>query len=184
MNDTENEAAGGRVPFPRTIGELLRQFFGRSGTAHPFIQFCKYAAVGVFATLVNIATFSVFAWFVFPCITADDFVAKLFDLVPPAVDEAARARLSAYCSVAGFVASDVVCYLINRAFVFKPGKLPMWLEFLSFTAVGAFAAFLGTALQAWLIAGFGAQTSVAFLVCILTALMFNYVLRKFFIFKG
>ena len=183
MNDTPNEAAGGRVHFPRTVGELLRQFFGRSGTAHPFIQFCEYAAVGVFATLVNIATFSAFAWYVFPCITADDFVAKLFGLVPPAVDEAARARLSAYCSVAGFVTSDVVCYLINRAFVFKPGRLPAWLEFLSFTAVGAFAALLGTALQAWLIARFGAQTSLAFLVCVLTALAFNYVLRKFFIFK-
>ena len=73
---------------------------------------------------------------------------------------------------------------INNSFVFKPGKLPMWLEFLSFTAVGAFAAFLGTAIQAWLIAGFGVQTSTAFLVCILTSLAFNYVLRKFFIFKG
>ncbi len=177
-------AAGGPVPFPRTVPELFRQFFGRSGTAHPFIQFCKYAAVGVFATLVNIATFSVFAWFVYPCITADDFVVKIFGLVPPAVDETARARLAAYCNVAGFVTSDVVCYLINRAFVFKPGKLPMWLEFLSFTAVSAFAAVLGAALQTWLIASFGAQTSVAFLVCILTALMFNYVLRKFFIFKG
>ena len=183
MRDTP-EAAPARVPFPRTIPDLFRQFFGRSGAAHPFIQFCKYAAVGVFATLVNIAVFSVFAWYVFPCITADDFVARLLDLVPPAVDEASRARLSAYCSVAGFVVSDVVCYLINRVFVFKPGRLPMWLEFLAFTAVGAFAAFLGTAIQAWLIASFGAQTSLAFLVCILTSLAFNYVLRKFFIFKG
>ena len=183
MSDTP-EAAAGRVPFPRTIGELLRQFFGRSGAAHPFIQFCKYAAVGVFATLVNIAVFSVFAWYVFPCITADDFVAKLFGLVPPAVEEADRARLAAYCNVAGFVVADIVCYLINRAFVFQPGRLPMWLEFLSFTAVGAFAAFLGAALQTWLIASFGVQTSVAFLVCILTALAFNYVLRKYFIFKG
>ena len=182
---SENPAApAARVPFPRTIPELFRQFFGRSGTAHPVVQFCKYAVVGVLATLVNIAVFSVFAWRVFPCITADDFVVRLFQLVPPEIDEAARARLAAYCSVAGFVVSDVFCYLINRAFVFKPGKLPMWLEFLSFTAVGAFAAFLGTAIQAWLIAGFGVQTSVAFLVCILTSLMFNYVLRKFFIFKG
>lgn len=184
MSETPQEAAAARVPFPRTVPELFRQFFGRSGTAHPVVQFCKYAAVGVLATLVNIAVFSVFAWRVFPCITADDFVVKLFGLVPPEIDEAARARLSAYCSVAGFVVSDVFCYLINRAFVFKPGKLPMWLEFLSFTAVGAFAAFLGTAIQAWLIAGFGVQTSAAFLVCILTSLAFNYVLRKFFIFKG
>ena len=72
---SENPAA--RVPFPRTIPELFRQFFGRSGTAHPFIQFCKYAAVGVLATLVNIAVFSVFAWRVFPCITADDFVVNV-----------------------------------------------------------------------------------------------------------
>ncbi len=183
MSDTSDEAPA-RVPFPRTIGDLFRQFFGRSGAAHPFIQFCKYAAVGVFATLVNIAVFSIFAWYVFPCITADDFVARLFGLVPPAVEEADRARLAVYCNAAGFVVADIVCYLINRAFVFRPGRLPMWLEFLSFTAVGAFAAFLGAALQTWLIASFGAQTSVAFLVCILTALAFNYVLRKFFIFKG
>lgn len=183
MNAT-SDADAPHVPFPRTVGELLRQFFGRGDAAHPFVQFCKYAAVGVFATLVNMATFSVFAWYVFPCIGADDFVVKLFGLVPPAVDEAARARLSAYCSVAGFVVSDVVCYLINRVFVFRPGRLPPWLEFLSFTAVGAFASLLGTAIQAWLIVRFGAMTSAAFLVCILTALAFNYVLRKFFIFKG
>ncbi len=183
MNAT-SEPDAPRVPFPRTASEMVRQFFGRSGTAHPLVQFFKYAAVGVFATLVNIAVFSVCAWRVFPCVTADDFVVKLFGLVPPAIDEAARARLAAYCNVAGFVVADVVCYLINRAFVFKPGKLPMWLEFLSFTAVGAFAALLGAALQTWLIASFGVQTSVAFLVCILTALAFNYVLRKFFIFKG
>ena len=184
MNENATETGDARIPFPRTVRELIRQFFGRSGTAHPLVQFLKYAVVGVFATFVSMATFSVFAWYVFPCIGADDFVVKFFGLVPPAVAEADRARLAAYCNVAGFVVSDVVCYLINRAFVFRPGKLPIWFEFLSFTAVGAFAAGLGVALQTWLIASFGAQTSIAFLACVLTSLAFNYVLRKFFIFKG
>jgi putative flippase GtrA len=60
----------------------------------------------------------------------------------------------------------------------------MWLEVLSFSAVGGFATVVGTIVMAWLVSAFGVQTSVAFVANMVAAVIFNYVLRKFVIFKG
>ena len=82
------------IPFPRTLGEAARQFFGDGASAHPAVQFFKYAFAGGLATLVHVISFSVFAWKVFPCVGPDDLVVRLFSLEAPAIDEALRARLA------------------------------------------------------------------------------------------
>lgn len=174
----------GTVPFPRTLREALRQFFGNGASAHPAVQFAKYVFVGGLATAVNIVAFSAFAWWVFPCVTQDDLVVKLFGLTAPAVEEARRATLAVYSNAAAWVFANAFCYVLNRAFVFTPGRLPVWLEFLSFSAVGGFATVVGTSVMAWLVSSFGVQTSVAFVANMVAAVIFNYVLRKFVIFKG
>ena len=181
----ESPAAGsGGVPFPKTAREALRQFFGDGASAHPLVQFAKYALVGGLATAVNIVAFSAFAWWVFPCVTQDDLVVRLFGLTAPAVDEARRATLATWSNASAWVFANAFCYVLNRIFVFKPGRLPMWLEFLSFSAVGGFATVVGTIVMAWLVSAFGVQTSVAFVANMVAAVIFNYVLRKFVIFKG
>ena len=172
------------IPFPRTFREACRQFFGNGASAHPVVQFLKYGFVGGLATAVNIIAFSAFAWWVFPCVTQDDLVVKLFGLTAPAVEESRRATLATYSNASAWVFANAFCYVLNRIFVFKPGRLPMWLEFLSFSAVGGFATVVGTAVMAWLVASFGIQTSVAFVANMVAALVFNYVLRKYVIFKG
>ena len=181
------ETAGGSrgtVAFPRSLGEAWRQFTGDGASAHPVVQFAKYGFVGGLATLVHVASFSAVAWWVFPCVTDSDIVVKLFGLTAPVVEESIRARLTVQSNVCAWAVSNCFCYVLNRLFVFKPGRLPVAAEFLAFSAVGFFSMFVGSAAMAWLVAKFSVQTSIAFATNLVASLAFNYVLRKFFIFKG
>ncbi len=83
-----------------------------------------------------------------------------------------------------FFVSNTVCYLANRWFVFKPGRHHVVIEFLLFLAVSAVSMAVGTTLMVVLIRRFGMQTTYAFGANILSSLAINYVMRKFFVFKG
>lgn len=172
------------MPFPRTFRAAWRQFSGDGASAHPLVQFAKYGFVGGLATLVHVAVFSAAAWWIFPCVTDGDIVVKLFGLEAPDVEESVRAGLAVKSNVCAWVCSNAFCYVLNRMFVFKPGRLSVAAEFLAFSAVGGFSAVVGTAAMAWLVSSFGVQTSAAFAANLVSSLAFNYVLRKFFIFKG
>jgi putative flippase GtrA len=78
----------------------------------------------------------------------------------------------------------VLCYILNRLFVFKPGRHRWVVEFLLFFSVSGVSAALGTALQSVLIGRYGIETTPAFGANILCALLINYAMRKFVIFKG
>ncbi len=177
-----------KIPFPRSPKEAWRQFTGDGASAHPIIQFVKYAIAGGAATAVNIIVFFLAGWFLFPCLTQDDIVvrvlSKFADVVVPAAQEGARATNAIYCNIAAYFVSNAVCYLLNRAFVFKAGRHSMPLEILMFFGVSAISTAIGTGLQTFLIAKFGMQTTLAFGANLISALMINYALRKFVIFKG
>ena len=176
----------GPIPFPRTIGELWRQSTGNGASAHPAIQFCKYAFVGALSTLVNLLAAFAFARWVFPCITAEDPIVRLFGLNIPEFTgtDATRALLYAFSWVCAFLVSNTFCYVLNRRFVFVPGRLKPIAEFLSFMAVGALAMAVGLALSWALIRFLGTQTSIGAIVNMFTSLCINYALRKFVVFKG
>ena len=118
MSQEPAPAAATPVPFPRTFREAVAQFFGDGRSAHPLIQFVKYGFAGGLATLVNIIAFTLAAWFLFPCFTADDPILTLLHVTPPPVDESSRALYASYANFTGFIVSDVFCYLVNRRFVF------------------------------------------------------------------
>ena len=84
----------------------------------------------------------------------------------------------------GFVTSNIFCYILNRLFVFKPGRHHVLVEFLLFFAVSGISAALGTAIQTLMITQYGVQTTFAFGANIICALVINYAMRKFVIFKG
>ena len=176
------------IPFPRTIGEAWRQFTGDGASAHPAIQFVKYAIAGGMATATNIAVFFIAGWFLFPCLTQDDIVVRLFskfaDVVVPAAQEGARATNAVYCNVAAYFVSNAVCYALNRLFVFKSGRHGMLVEILMFFGVSAVSTAIGTGLQTLLITRLGMQTTIAFGANLVSALLINYARRKFVIFKG
>ena len=155
-----------------------------SHDAPPFVQFVKYGMAGGIATVTHILMFFLAGFLLFPCVTLDDPLVKLFGLVAPAVEEALRARHAIFSNIAAFFVSNTVCYIINRMFVFRPGRHHIAIEFLLFFAVSAVSIVVGTTLMGVLIKQFGIQTTYAFGANILSSLAINYVMRKFFVFKG
>ncbi len=152
--------------------------------AHPVVQFIKYGIAGGTATAVHIATFFLCGWFLLPCLTPDDITVKLLGLTAPAISESVRAWHAGVCNALAFFVSNTLCYVLNRLFVFKPGRHHWILEFLLFFAVSGVSMVIGTAIQTFLITHQGVQTTVAFGANIVCALLINYAMRKFVIFKG
>ena len=155
-----------------------------SHDAPPFVQFIKYGLAGGIATATHILMFFLAGFFLFPCVSAEDPLVKLFGLVAPVVEEALRARYAVFSNLAAFMISNTACYIMNRLFVFRPGRHHIVIEFLLFLAVSAVSMTVGTTLMGVLIKQFGMQTTYAFGANILSSLAINYVMRKFFVFKG
>ncbi len=155
-----------------------------SHDAPPLVQFIKYGLAGGIATATHILTFFLAGFLLFPCVAQDDILVRLFGLTAPVIDEALRARYAMFSNATAFLVSNTVCYIINRLFVFRPGRHHMVIEFLLFFAVSAVSVGIGTVLMGILIQQFGIQTTYAFGANILSSLAINYVMRKFFVFSG
>lgn len=165
--------------------EFIKKFL--SHDAGPVAQFLKYAIAGGIATCVQIVSFFVFGWLVLPCLTDTDpvvkILVKLFDFTLP--EQSGNVAFNAACcNVIGFILANIVCYFLNRLFVFKPGRHNPVVEFFLFIAVSGISLAIGTGLQTWLISCYAVHTSVAFGTNIISALAINYAVRRFFIFKG
>jgi putative flippase GtrA len=152
--------------------------------AHPLVQFIKYGIVGGMATGVHIVTFFLFAWLLFPCLTANDITVKLLGMSVQPMTDSLRAFNALLCNIGGFCISNVFCYILNRLFVFKPGKHHILLEFLLFFGVSGISLAVAAGVQTLLIRYLAIQTTYAFGANILCALFINYATRKFIIFKG
>ena len=155
-----------------------------SHDAHPVVQFLKYGIVGGISTATHIGIFFVLGWIAMPCLTQDDLVVRLLKLDVPVISEATRAWNAGYCNAGGFLISNMLCYLLNRLFVFKPGRHHWLMELLLFFTVSGVSMLLGTALQTVLITQQGMQTTPAFGANIMVALFINYTMRKYVVFKG
>jgi putative flippase GtrA len=155
-----------------------------SHDAHPVTQFIKYAVAGGVATASNIVIFFLIGWFLLPCLTPSDPLVKLFGLDAPSIDDVLRARRAIYANSIGFVISNFLAWLLNRWFVFRPGRHHVLVEVGLFYAVSGVSFVLGSTLMGVLIGRFGLSTSVAFGANIVVALLINYAMRKFVIFKG
>jgi len=155
-----------------------------SHDAPPLVQFIKYGVAGGLATATHILAFFLVGFLLFPCVTPEDPLVKLFGLDAPDVVADLRARYAVYSNIIAFFVSNTVCYLANRWFVFKPGRHHVVIEFLLFLGVSAISMVVGTTMMGVLIKQFGMQTTYAFGANILSSLAINYVMRKFFVFKG
>ena len=87
-------------------------------------------------------------------------------------------------NVIAFMFSNLVAYLLNIYWVFVPGRYSWIVEIILFYVVSGFAMMIGTVLMGFLIRQFGMLTTYAFGSNIFTAVMINYVMRKFVIFSG
>lgn len=148
------------------------------------LQFVKYGICGGVATAIHVAVFFILGWFCLPCLTQDDIVVRLLGLAAPAVDEARRWLYVLVCSTLGFVVSNVVCWLLNRMFVFTPGRHSKLVEFLLFFSASGLSLLIGSGLQTLLIRQFDMQTTIAFAANIFSSLAVNFAARKLVVFKG
>jgi putative flippase GtrA len=168
-----------------TIPSMVATFRKQLGhDAPPLVQFIKYSVVGGMATATHIVTFFLCSLLFLPCFKPDDIAVRLLGLTVPVISENTRLWNAGWCGAAGFTVSNVFCYILNRLFVFKPGRHPWALEFLLFFAVSGISMALGTVIQSVLIKYHGAQTTWAFGTNIVCSLFINYAMRKFVIFKG
>ena len=151
--------------------------------AGPVSQFIKYGMAGGVATAVNIGLFYLLGWRLLPCLTEDDIMVRLLNVAPAAVPEARRALNAAIANTAAFLISNAVAYILNVMFVFKGGRHRWLVEIGLFYAVSGISFAVGVSLQSLLIARYDVMTTVAFGTNILSALMINFLVRKYLIFR-
>lgn len=148
------------------------------------VQFVKYALAGGLATAVHIAVFHVIAWKVFPALQPDDHAVRLLRLRIREINDYQRARNSMIGNAIAFLVANMVAYLANIMWVFERGRHAFLVEIGLFYLVSGISVALGTSLMGILIRRFGMLTTYAFATNIVTAVMINYAVRKFFIFQG
>jgi len=148
------------------------------------IQFIKYALAGGLATITQIVIFHFVAWKLFPSLQENDHAVRFFQLSIREVNDTIRARNSMIGNFLSFLVANMVAYITNILWVFEGGKYNVVIEILLFYAVSGISIFLGTILMGFLIKRFGILTTYAFGSNIVTAVMINYAVRKYFIFNG
>lgn len=161
---------------------VVDQFLGNE--AGGLVQFIKYSISGCVATLTHIIVFHFTAWKIVFALQADDWFVKFIGIPVRELDDATRSRNSMIDNGIAFIFSNLVAYLINIYWVFVPGRHSWIIEIFLFYLVSGTAIVVGTALMGLLIRRFGMLTTYAFGSNLFAALMINYVMRKFFIFKG
>ena len=169
------------------LQDFIKKFNSRD--AHPIFQFIKYGLSGGAATTVHMTLFFLLTLTLFPALTGEDPFVKVFglfgvDFAVHDISDAVRSTRSMYANAVAFVFSNMVAYLINVLWVFKRGRHHWAVELLLFYAVSSISFFPGTALQGGLVRWTGMETSYAFVACLVTSTLINYVCRKFLIFKG
>ena len=97
---------------------------------------------------------------------------------------ASRWFLAGVATAVGFVFANVFCWLMNRAFVFRPGKFRWYIEFGMFFGVAAIATAFALVVQSALIRFMGVMTSAAVVIEVVVSFLLNFFARKFFIFRG
>ncbi len=152
-------------------------------TGH-LVQFIKYGIAGGVATVTNIILFQLAAWLIWPCLEDKSLLVKIFNLSVPVLENSVRGWHAVYSNVLAFMIANFVAYILNIKFVFKAGRHHWAVEVGLFYLVSGISMVLGTILMKWLISHYGMSTDIAFFANMVTAILINYAVRKFFIFKG
>ena len=155
-----------------------------SHDAGPFAQFVKYGVVGVMSTCVQTGVFYLLAATCLKCLGADDWAVRYLGLPAADVSDAVRAVRACVAVAVGFTVSNIFCWLMNRWFVFRPGKYAWYKEFGMFFGVAACATLVALGIMDVLIKYAGMMTTLAVVVEVLVSFFINFFVRKFFIFKG
>lgn len=165
-----------------TKWRTVRRFL--SHDSGPFAQFVKYGVIGVLSTCVQMIGFYLLAATCLKCLGADDWAVRFLGSPSVEVSDGVRAFRAAVATAGGFTVANIFCWMMNRLFVFKPGKFRWYVEFLMFFGVAALATVVALGVQSLLIKYFGMMTTAAVIVEVVASFLMNFFVRKFVIFKG
>jgi putative flippase GtrA len=168
------------------MGAWLKKIL--SHEAGPFWQFVKYGVIGVLSTCVQTAIFYLLAATCLKCLTPDDWAVRFLGLSAATFTGheawyASRGTLAAADTGCGFVVANIFCWLMNRWFVFVPGKYRWTVELGMFFGVSTVATVVALCVMKVLIDCAGMMTSLAVFVEVAVSFLMNFFARKFVIFK-
>lgn len=149
-----------------------------------FAQFVKYGANGVITTYIQAGVFYLLASTCLLCLGPDDIAVQKLGLSPVEVSDGVRAFRFAVATAVGFVIANLVCWLVSRWCVFKPGKFRWYVELGMFFGASTVATLIALGVSSGLIRFCGLMTSIAVVAEIVISFFVNFFVRKFFIFKG
>jgi len=151
---------------------------------HTVLQFVKYSLCGITATVVDMVTFFIVAWLIFPALTESDLPVRIFGLTVKSIPESVRTLNFCIDSVIAFIFSNLTAYILNVQFVFRAGKHSRSKEVLLFYLVSAASVGIGVLLGAVLIRILGISTTLSYVAKVVSTTLINYAARKFIIFHG
>lgn len=151
---------------------------------HTGIQFFKYVVCGGCAVGVDVVTFFLVAWLLFPALAEDDIMVRLFNMPVEPIDEHVRVVNFRICTGVAFIVSNLTAYILNVLFVFKAGRHSRWKELGLFYLVSGISIVIGMEAGAAMISVFGLSTSFSYVAKCVSATLINFAGRKFFIFHG
>ena len=137
---------------------------------HPFIQFFKYAVCGVVATAVHATFFFLSAKYLIPGLESN------------CPDQWERAKASIGNNGVALIFSNTVAYILDRLWVFTPGRHSAVYEFLYFTLVNMPGVISGGMVSYWVTAKLGWPPWAALIGFVLPNVAINFICRKVFIF--
>lgn len=141
------------------------------------IQFAIYGICGGLATAIYVGTSLFLSYKLIPAMGG-----MIVNGAP--ITHNHRARNALINNSIAFMLANVVAYVTNVMFVFRPGLHGPAIEFLLFTA-GSGASFgISQLAGPYLIKRFGLPTEVALATNVIASILLNFVIRKFIVFKG
>jgi len=147
---------------------ILRAFNGKD--AHPLLQFVKYGFCGFFAVAVHNVIFGILSYWINPAI--DD-----------GLGDSVRAIRATVNNCIAFAFSNFAAYYTNVKWVFVQGRHEPRKEFIIFSVVSGASFSTGLLIVPFLIKGFGAHTWFAQVSFVVTSALFNYVSRRYLVFR-
>jgi putative flippase GtrA len=167
---------------PKKMTEKINDFLDNKSCQKS--QLLKYVLCGVLATICDFLVFYIFSLFVFRCIAADDIIVKLLGIMPNVVGGALRARFFVINSMIAFFVSNTFAYISNSYCVFESVRKNRFTEIVLFYVFSIISIIIGTGLGWILIDCFNVQTTVSYFIKVIACLAFNFIARKFVVFKG
>ena len=133
------------------------------------VQFIKYAMAGVVGTGIHFLIFSALNETLLPADRSQEGIQRGWNFF--------------WSFTIAFTLANIVAYLLNRRWVFQPGRHSQMKELSLFSLFAVAAYLLGTPLGAYLVAKYPLNEYFVYLMVAVSSILVNFLGRKFVVFK-